>query len=366
MAAARSVVGPKWMNSPVELPMVKRNGTRAPVRIAFLLVPRFSMMSFCAALEPFRSANRMSESDLFDWQLNSLDGREVEASNGIAIAVHRSLDELRKADLLVVCAGLDPLQFEGNQQLRQNLRRLSRQGARIGAISAGSFILADAGLLEGRRCTVHWEYADLFRSRYPHLALSKDLYVVDRDVFTCSGGTAALDMMLRFVGEASNAEIAVAVAEQFIHPQIREQEDRQRPELHANYGVVSPKLIEIIKLMEGAIAEPLGTRQIAARVGISSRQIERLFRDQIETTPKAFYLELRLARARTLLRQTINPILGIALECGFLSTSHLCHAYKRAFGLAPTHERHGTARRRRLRSGALSRAPDAGPSSTGR
>jgi transcriptional regulator GlxA family with amidase domain len=330
---------------------VMPKSSREPVRIAFLLVPHFSMMSFSAAIEPLRSANRMSERDLFDWHLISVDGREVVASNGISIAVRQSLEKLREVDMLVVCAGLDPLQFEANHRLRLHLRRLSRQGARIGAISAGSFILAAAGLLERRRCTVHWEYADLFRSRYPSLSLSRDLYVVDRNVFTCSGGTAALDMMLRFVSEASTAEIAVAVAEQFIHPQIRDQEDRQRPELHAHYGIESPKLIEIIKLMEGAIADPLDTRQIAGRVGISSRQIERLFRDQIGTTPKAFYLELRLARARTLLRQTISPILGVALECGFQSTSHFCHAYKRVFGVAPTHERHGIARRRRLRLG---------------
>jgi AraC family transcriptional regulator, glycine betaine-responsive activator len=326
------------------------NGSSEPIRIAFLLIPHFSMMAFSAAIEPLRSANRMSERDLFDWQLISVDGLEVVASNGISIAVRQSLDQLHKVDMVVVCAGLDPLQFEANHLLHQHLRRLSHRGAKIGAISAGSFILADAGLLAGRRCTVHWEYAELFLSRYPTLAFSRDLFVVDRDVFTCSGGTAALDMMLRFVSEASTPEIAVAVAEQFIHPQIRNQEDHQRPELHAHYGIECPKLIEIIKLMEGAITNPLDTRQIAGRVGISSRQVERLFRDQIGTTPKAFYLELRLARARTLLRQTISPILGVALECGFLSTSHFCHAYKRVFGVAPTHERHGISRRGRLRS----------------
>lgn len=331
--------------------VVIANSSREPIRIAFLLIPHFSMMSFSAAIEPLRSANRMSERELFDWQLISVDGMEVMASNGIAIAVSQSLEQLHKVDMLVVCSGLDPLQCAANHRLHQQLRRLTHDGAKVGAISAGSFILADAGLLAGRRCTVHWEYADLFSSQYPKLALSRDLYVVDRDVFTCSGGTAALDMMLHFISEASTPEIAVAVAEQFIHPQIRNQEDRQRLELHAHYGIECPKLIEIVKLMEGAIDKPLDTKQIASRVGISSRQIERLFRDQIGTTPKAFYLELRLARARTLLRQTISPIMGVALECGFQSTSHFCHAYKRVFGVTPTHERHGIARRRRLRVG---------------
>jgi transcriptional regulator GlxA family with amidase domain len=162
---------------------------------------------------------------------------------------------------------------------------------------------------------------------------------VDQDVFTCSGGTAALDMMLHFVSEASAPDVAVAVAEQFIHPQIRRQEDHQRLEMHTRYGIDSPKLVEIIGLMEGAVENPLDIGQISARVGISARQVERLFREQIGTPPNAFYLGLRLARARTLLRQTINPILAIAVECGFASTSHFSHAYKRAFGIAPTDER---------------------------
>jgi transcriptional regulator GlxA family with amidase domain len=297
------------------------------------------MMAFAAAIEPLRSANRMSERQLFEWRLVSVDGKEVTASNGIDITVHHSLEKLRKIDMLVVCAGLEPAQFAPRDGIHHHLRRLARHGAVVGAISTGSFILADAGLLTNRGCTVHWEYADLFHSRYPQLKMSRDLYVVDRDVFTCSGGTAALDMMLYFVSEASTPDIAVAVAEQFIHPQIRKQEDHQRLETHARYGIDSPKLVEIIRLMEGALENPLDIRQISEHLGISARQVERLFREQIGASPKAFYLKLRLGRARTLLRQTINPILAIAVECGFGSTSHFSHAYKRVFGIAPTDER---------------------------
>jgi len=314
------------------------------IRIAFLLVPQFSMMSFSAAIEPLRSANRMSERQLFEWQLVSVDGKEVSASNGISIAAHRSLEELSKIEMLVVCAGLEPIQFGRNHRIHHHLRRLARHGSMVGAISSGSFILADAGLLTDRRCTVHWEYADLFRSRYPTLEVGRGLYVVDRGVFTCSGGTAALDMMLHFVSEASAPDIAVAVAEQFIHPQIRRQEDHQRLDTHARYGIDSPTLVEIIRLMEAAVESPLDIKQISSRVGVSPRQVERLFREQLGTSPKTFYLELRLARARTLLRQTVNPILNIAFECGFGSTSHLYHAYRRVFGIAPTEERRRNAR----------------------
>jgi transcriptional regulator GlxA family with amidase domain len=317
--------------------------TNRPVRIAFLLIPQFSMMAFSAAIEPLRSANRMSERQLFEWLLVSADGADVMASNGIGIGVHESLDKVLKIDMLVVCAGLEPVQFAPGHAIHHHLRRLARHGSRVGAISTGSFILADAGLLTGRRCTVHWEYADSFRARYPTLEVSRDLYVVDRDVFTCSGGTAALDMMLHFVGEASEQNVAVAVAEQFIHPQIRKQEDQQRLETHTRYQVDSPKLAQIIGLMEGALESPLDIGQLSDRVGISARQTERLFRDQVGTSPKAFYLNLRLARARTLLRQTIHPILAVAVECGFGSTSHFYHAYKRVYGIAPTEERNETS-----------------------
>jgi transcriptional regulator GlxA family with amidase domain len=324
-----------------------RGRSGEPIQIAYLLVPQFSLMAFSAAIEPLRSANRMSERRLFEWRLVSANGKEVTASNGISIAVHQALDQLTKIDMLVVCAGLEPAQFAAGHGVHHQLRRLARNGSMIGAISTGSFILAAAGMLAGRCCTVHWEYAESFRSKYPTLKVTRDLYVVDRDVFTCSGGTAALDMMLHFVSEASTPDIAVAVAEQFIHPQIRRQQDHQRLDMHSRYGIDSPKLIQIITLMEQAVESPLEISEIADRVRISTRQVERLFREQVGASPKAFYLNLRLARARTLLRQTINPIVAVAVECGFGSTSHFCHAYKRVFGIAPTDERHETVRRRK-------------------
>lgn len=319
---------------------------RDPIRVAFLLVPQFSMMSFSAAIEPLRAANRVCEARLFEWQLASVDGRAVTASNAISIEVHRPLEALKKIDMLVVCAGLEPEQFPRRHVIHHHLRRLARHGCRVGAISTGSFILAGAGLLADRRCTVHWEYADAFRLRYPTLATSADLYVVDPDVFTCSGGTAALDMMLHFVREASTPDVALAVADQFIHPHIRTQEADQRIETHTRYGIDSPKLVEIIRLMEKAIEHPLDMKQISARAGLSVRQIERAFREQLRASPKDFYLKLRLAWARTLLRQTLEPLSAVALECGFRSTSHFSHAYKQVYRIAPSEERHSMAWRR--------------------
>jgi AraC family transcriptional regulator, glycine betaine-responsive activator len=314
-----------------------------PVRIAFLLVPRFSMMAFAAAVEPLRSANRLSGSALFEWQLVSADGNPVEASNGISVATQGSLAELGKLDMIIACAGLEAPEVERSVKLHHQLRRLAHHGTVMGAISSGSFLLAEAGLLAGRRSTVHWEYLDAYRTRYPHLEVTEDLYVIDRNVFTCSGGTAALDLMVHFIGQVGGSRLALAVAEQFIHPQVRTQEEQQRLDLHARYHIENPKLIQVIALMEGALDEPMELREMAQRANVSVRQVERLFRDHIGSSPKTFYLDLRLAKARTLLRRTLGSLRTIALECGFGSPSHFCHAYKRRYGIPPTHERRSFA-----------------------
>jgi AraC family transcriptional regulator, glycine betaine-responsive activator len=328
-----------------------------PVRVAFFLVPQFSMMAFAAAIEPLRSANRVAGKPLFEWLLVSADGSPVTASNGIPVAVGGPLEELGKVEMLVVCAGLETPDFERNSRIYHHLRRLSRHGALVGAVSSATFILADAGLLTGRRCTVHWEYVDALRTRHPELQVTQELYVIDRDVFTCSGGTAGLDMMLHFVGQVAGAELALSVAENFIHPYIRKQEDHQRLDLHARYGIDSPKLIEVIGLMEGALDEPLDVAEIAARTKVSTRQIERLFRDNMKCSPKAFYMRLRVARARTLLQHTLSPLRMIALECGFESTSHFCHAYKRVYGIPPSHERRSPGRKQPNGEPTLLRPP---------
>jgi AraC family transcriptional regulator, glycine betaine-responsive activator len=310
-----------------------------PVRLAFFLAPQFPMIAFASAIEPLRQANRLSGRALYEWRLASIDGNPVTASNGIRIFVDDAIDRLTPPDILVVCVGLEPLQFAANRPLHHRLRRLARHGCSVGAISAGSFILADAGLLSGRRCTVHWEYTAMFAARYPGLTLSQDLYEVDGDVFTCSGGTAALDLMLHFVREHWGPGLAMAVAEQFLHARIREHGEHQRMDVPTRYGLFHPKMVEVIRRMENALEEPRDLRLIAREVKLSVRQIERLFQQHIGVSPRLFYLQLRLARGREFLIQTSQSIQDIATLCGFGSTSNFCHAYKRHFNHTPTEER---------------------------
>jgi transcriptional regulator GlxA family with amidase domain len=207
-----------------------------PIRLAFLLLPQFSMMAFSAALEPLRAANRLAGRQLYEWRLVSNDGHAVTASNGIAIAVNDSRESLAQPDLLVACVGMEPLDASANASLRGWLRRLAGHGCQVGGISGGAFLLAEAGLLDGKRCTVHWEFAELFASRYPRARLVPDLFVAEEGVFTCSGGTAALDLMLHFIREHCGAEKELqfaadaVVAEQDLEAALARQGARRREE----------------------------------------------------------------------------------------------------------------------------------------
>ena len=330
------------------------------MRFAFLLIPQFSMMAFAAAIEPLRAANRLAGQSLFQWVLVSPDGAAVAASNGIKVAVDLPLAKLRTADVLLVCMGLDPLQCQSNRPLRNRLRWLAARGVRIGGISTAPFLLAEAGLLDRRRCTVHWECAEQFRRRYPGIRLVDELFVIDDKVSTCSGGTAAMDMMLDFIQRHTSAEFAASVAEQFIHPRIRDHGDPQRMALRARYPGVSARLLHIIERMQSAAldgAPPLAA--IAAASSLSLRHMERLYRSELEVSPRAFYLKLRLDRGRELLTTTTASIFEVAIETGFKSASHFSHAYKRMFGVAPREDRWGVRRSERTPGDAplVRRAP---------
>lgn len=313
-----------------------------PQRLVFVLVPQFSMMAFASAIEPLRAANRLAGTTLFEWQLASVDGSPVLASNGITLAVDAALDVVATPEMVVLCVALDPLQCEADRRLRHGLRALAGRGCHVGGISAATFALADAGLLEGRRCTIHWEYAEAFRVRYPAIELVDELFVIDGPVFTCSGGVAALDLMLHFIRERAGRQLAVAVADQFIHPLIRIHSDHQRLDLRARHPSASPRLLEILAVMEAAkLDAPPSLGSLARRCGISPRHMERLFREELGTTPREFLLRLRLERGRVLLTTTATPIRDVALETGFSSPSHFSHSYRRAFGLTPREARAG-------------------------
>jgi transcriptional regulator GlxA family with amidase domain len=309
-----------------------------PQRVAFLLVPSFSMIAFTSAVEPLRLANRASGRELYRWHLFSSDGKPVAASNGIELRPEGGIEDATGFGTVVLCSGIGGHAFS-DRALFAALRRFDRQGADIGALCTGSHILARAGLLDGYRCTIHWENLASFAENFPEIETTSELFEIDRNRFTCSGGTASLDMMLNMIARQHGHELAANVSDQFMHERIRDEHDQQRMALPARLGVRHPKLMSVIKLMEENLEEPLDRGKLAKSAGLSSRQLERLFRKYLNRSPARYYVELRLNRARLLLLQTNMPVIDVALACGFVSASHFSKCYRDFFGKTPRRER---------------------------
>ena len=309
-----------------------------PERIGLVLIPSFSMIAFTAAVEALRLANRVSGRHLYDWRLYSVDGRPVRASSGIELHPDGDLEAARDLQIVIVCSGTDVQRFESKAALSW-LRRMARKGADVGALCTGSHVLARAGLLDGYRCTIHWENLAGFIEEFPDIEVTNELFEIDRNRFTCSGGTAAIDLMLNLVARQHGHELAAGVADQILHERIRDQHDHQRMSLPARLGVRHPKLLAVIELMEENLEEPLSRTELARSAGLSTRQLERLFRKYLNRSPARYYLELRLDRARLLLLQTNMSIIDVALACGFVSASHFSKCYRDFFGRTPRKER---------------------------
>ena len=315
-------------NTPRELPQL----------FGFVLVPEFSMMAITSAIEAMRQANRLSGKQLYGWRLYTADGAPIRASNGLLLPIDGDLEAASSLDTVAVCGGLQ-IHLQDTAKLCPWLRKMARRGADIGAICTGSHILAKCGLLDGYTCTIHWENLAALVEQFPDIQVSNELFEIDRNRFSCAGGAAAMDMMLNVISRQHGHELAAAVADQFMHERIRDHHDHQRMSLPARLGVRHPKLLSVVKLMEDNLEEPLARSELAEEAGLSTRQLERLFRKYLQRSPARFYLELRLNRARLLLLQTNMSVIDVALACGFVSASHFSKCYRDFFGHTPRKER---------------------------
>jgi transcriptional regulator GlxA family with amidase domain len=241
-------------------------------------------------------------------------------------------------DAVVVCSGVEVKRID-HRALLAVLRRLTKSGAAAGAVCTGAYVQAKAGLLDGYRSTIHWENRPGMQLDFPDLEIGEDLFEIDRDRFTSAGGTSALDMMLAMIASQHGADLASAVAELVLHSPIRHHSEHQRMSLPARIGARHPKLVGIIEQMEGNLEEPLSPSLLAKQAGLSTRQLERLFRRYLDRSPKRYYLELRLKKARSLLLQTDLSVINVALACGFSSPSHFSKCYRAYYGRTPYRER---------------------------
>jgi transcriptional regulator GlxA family with amidase domain len=321
--------------------MYRTNPTGEPERpqtFVFLLLENFTLIAFASAVEPLRLANRMSGRTLYAWRVVSATGGPVTASNGLVVQADGGLAELGRESVIVVVGGLN-VKAAISRPVLTWLRREARRGLPVGAVCNGAWVIAEAGLLDGRRCTVHWENRDSFEEDFPDIELTQNLYVIDRDRFTAAGGTAATDLMLKLIARRHSADLATLVADQMLHTTIRSDRDEQRLSIPTRIGVRHPKLATVIHRMEDSIEEPVSPALLAQDVGMSTRQLERLFRRYLNRSPKRYYMELRLAKARNLLMQTEMSVINVALACGFTSPSHFSKCYRALYKTTPYRER---------------------------
>jgi AraC family transcriptional regulator, glycine betaine-responsive activator len=309
-----------------------------PYRVGYFLVPNFTMMAFTSAIEPLRLANQVTERQLYSWALYSADGRPVRASNGVEVSTDDAYNNARDLSAAILCAG-NGVQALDHRECVAALRRLLSFGTALGAVCTGTYVLAKAGLLDGYQSTIHWENQASLTAEFPHLDVTSELFEIDRNRFTCAGGTAAADMMLSIIARDHGQTLATAVTDQLIHHRIREASERQRMDLRTRLGVAHPRLLSVVARMEETIEAPLSCTELSAEAGVSPRQLERLFAKYLGHSPTRHYLTVRLDRARFLLQQTSQPILSVAMACGFVSASHFSKSYNEHFGHTPSTER---------------------------
>jgi AraC family transcriptional regulator, glycine betaine-responsive activator len=320
-------------------PVPRHGGEGGPSRrFVFLLLEQFTLIAFASAVEPLRLANMMTGRPLYSWALAGEGGTRAICSNGAEIKLDLGLEVLDRDDRIIVCGGVNVDQASTKGVISW-LRREARRGAMIGGICTGAWTLAKAGLLDGRRATIHWENQDSFIEEFDEVRLQKSVFVVDGTRVTTAGGTASIDLMLKLIAADHGEDVANSVADQMIHSSIRTDQDTQRLSTPTRIGVRHPKLSQVIQMMERNIEEPISPAALAEEVGMSTRQLERLFARYLNRSPKRYYMELRLQKARNLLMQTDMSVINVALASGFASPSHFSKCYRAHYNTTPYRER---------------------------
>ena len=300
------------------------------------------MLAFVSAIEAMRAANRLRDRALYGWEVISVDGGPVTASNDMATPADRAVREAPAYDTVVVIGPFDPAPYR-EPAVFAWLRRLDRHGAKLGGLCTGAYVLASAGLMGRHHCTMHWEVLPAFLEAFPEIEVSTDLYQLDGKRFSAAGGTAALDMMLALVAEEHGWDLAGEITDSFVLERVRAPTDPQRMALVNRLGSLHPKLVTCVGLMEANVEVPLRPPELALAVGLSKRQLERLFRRHLGTTLGHHYMSIRLKAARRMVEQTNLRIAEIAFACGFSSATYFSQLYRAAYGHSPRQDRRAVA-----------------------
>ena len=326
--------------------------------VAYCIVPDFGLTSLAVGLDLLRVANRMAGRQVFKWTVHSADGMPVRSSCGLSLGVDSRIPSPVQGqngpdpDLIFCVAAFSPERYCYPHLLRW-LRSQRRRGAGIGGISSGTYLLAAAGLLEGRSCTIHWEHQPLMAEQFPGVRLLAQLCVIDGDIYTCGGSSSVYDLMLNLIEEQTDSTIAARVAEQSVLSRIRKPEEPSRRPFGPQTMSTNEMTTRAVQIMEGHVSEPISIDALARELGQSQRQLERVFRRELGLSPAAYYRRLRVERASQLLRDTELSVTEIGIACGFRSSAHFSRCYRGAVGVSPGAARRNQRRRRSTLGEAL-------------
>ena len=319
-----------------------------PIRVGFFLDQRFSVVPFVSFVEVLRIANRVADRKLFEWTVLSIDGNSVTTNSQMEFKVDLAISDCDHVPNVVLVTGNDP-QYDAPPELANWLRRQNRAGSVLAAFGSASFLLAQLGLLDGRRATIHWEYLDTLREAFPGIDICNTLFEIDGNRITCAGGSAVVDLGLHLIHRHFGVPIAMAVSDQYILDHVRHSAHPQ-PVGSRHPRVAHAVLAEAIEIMESNLEHPIPLPTLTRTVGVTGKQIQRLFRTYLDTTPRQYYICARLKLARRLLVQSNMNISEVALASGFGSLAHFSRSYRDEFGLPPTKYR----RQCRLETGTTS------------
>ena len=319
---------------------VNQTAPQGPLRVTFLIVPRFNMATLITMIEPLRVANYLAPQAIYSWEIVSMDGAEIAASNGMTICATPPPDRNRRGEFVFVLASWGAEAYR-NKDTEAWVRRQSREGARLCAVELGCYVLAWAGLLSGKRIATHWSWAPGFQEQFANIDVGENLYTLGEPVLSCAGGMAGIDLMLHLIGDAHGPTMAGEVADQILHHPIRPGTAPQRKAFSADLDVLPPMVRQAIRLIEDNIGDPKTVPQIAETLQVSQRQLERQFRHTVGCTVVQFGTLVRLQHARVLLISTKLGVREIATASGFNTLSHFAHAFRRCFGRRPSDYRQG-------------------------
>lgn len=303
--------------------------------VGFILTDDFALMSFASAVEPLRAANLLADRPLYDIRFFAAQPGLVASSVGAVIPVKDLPVPADRLDAVFVVVGGDPARIADDGALKACLRLLARSGTIIGGISGGPYLLAAAGLLAGRRFTIHWEHADALIEQFRDLTPERVRFVIDGDRITCGGGIAPLDLMHAIIASQHGADFARRVSDWFLHTHVDQPAGAQRASVTERYQVHHKVLAKVLEKMETAIEEPLSRADMAAFAGVSERHLDRLFSSVMKSRFSQEYLRIRLERAAVLLKQSPLAVSEIGYATGFSGPSQFTRAFRRHFGESP-------------------------------